>query len=232
MKSRVRLSGRSLSTFRWGARIFLLTGGILLAWCGYLWTDARVYETLESERLDAVAASRSLNPPPVPEAGDIKSPHSRPAIGSVLGRIDIPRIGVSVMVLEGDNSRIFRRAAGHVEGTAEPGEPGNAAIAAHRDTFFRPLRKIREDDIIRFTSETQSYAYRVESVKVVGPDDAQVLADSPHPTLTLITCYPFYYVGPAPKRFIVRARQISPDSAVEGRNADGPAGKASVLPYK
>ncbi|MGH9678557.1 MAG: class D sortase [Candidatus Acidiferrales bacterium] len=226
MKARIPVYCGSLSIIRWSARILLLIGVILLTWCAYVWTDARVYETLESERLETVAASRALNPPPVPDAGVVKSPHAKPTIGSVLGRIDIPRIGVSVMVLEGDNARIFRRAAGHVEGTSEPGEPGNAAIAAHRDTFFRPLRNIRENDIIRFTGETQSYSYRVESVEVVGPEDMQILADAPQPTLTLITCYPFYYVGPAPKRFVVRAQQIPSNPAAKNGIAGNAVGNA------
>jgi sortase A len=130
-------------------------------------------------------------------------------VGSVVGEIKIPNIGVSVMVLEGDSASVLHRAAGHVEGTAIPGEPGNVVIAAHRDTFFRPLRNIRDQDIITLTTSRGTYQYQVESVQVVGPNDTTVLADSPAPTLTLITCYPFYYVGPAPKRFIVQAKQVS-----------------------
>ena len=129
----------------------------------------------------------------------------------MVGRIEIPRLGVSVIVLEGSTGRIFRRAAGHLRGTAAPGESGNVAIAGHRDTFFRPLRDIRSQDIIKLTTLKQTYWYRVESTEVVAPDDVEVLADSPQPILTLVTCYPFYYIGPSPKRFIVHARQISSD---------------------
>jgi sortase A len=126
--------------------------------------------------------------------------------------MEIPRVGISVMVLEGVSNPILRRAAGHLESTAKPGQPGNVAIAAHRDTFFRALRNVRDQDIITLTTLTGTYRYQVDSVEVIGPNDTGVLSDSSQPTLTLITCYPFYYVGPAPNRFVVRARQISSDS--------------------
>jgi sortase A len=213
-----RQSGRYHRIFRWCSRFCLLTGSILLIWCAYQWVDAHAYEDVEGRRFDAVTASRATNPAPVAAIRVAKVLPSRVEIGSVVGRIEIPRIGVSVMVLEGNTPRIFRRAAGHLEGTAAPGQTGNVAIAGHRDTFFRPLRNIHDQDIIKFTTLTRTYWYSVESVEVVAPDDVEVLADSPQPILTLITCYPFYYVGPAPKRFIVHARQVSTDSPPEADN--------------
>ena len=224
-------SGRRKGMFRWGSRISLLAGGILLAWCLYVWVDSRIYEKVEGEHFDAISETRSIISAPASQMTVIQPPSVRLAVGSVLGRIEIPRIGVSVMVLEGDTQRIFRRAAGHLEGTAAPGEPGNVVIAAHRDTFFRPLRNIHDEDIIKFTTVRQSFWYRVESVDVVGPDDLEVLGDSPQPILTLITCYPFYYVGPAPKRFIVRARQISLGSPAELGQVEGPDGTAQISHY-
>jgi sortase A len=98
---------------------------------------------------------------------------------------------------------------GHIPGTALPGEDGNIVLAAHRDTFFRPLRNIQKGDEIALTTWNGAFRYRVESIQVVGPDDVGVLQPTSLPTLTLVTCYPFYFVGSAPKRFIVRAGLIA-----------------------
>jgi sortase A len=113
------------------------------------------------------------------------------------------------MILEGTDARTLRRAVGHIPGTAFPGQPGNVAIAGHRDTFFRALRNVRLDDEIILATLDGSYRYRVDSIKVVGPEDTKVLDHSSNDILTLVTCYPFYFVGPAPRRFIVRAQKIS-----------------------
>lgn len=113
------------------------------------------------------------------------------------------------MILEGTDDRTLRRAVGHIPGTPLPGQPGNVAIAGHRDTFFRALRNVRKDDEITLMTLEGSYRYRVDSISVVGPEDTQVLDNSGSDILTLVTCYPFYFVGPAPRRFIVRAQRIS-----------------------
>jgi sortase A len=125
----------------------------------------------------------------------------------LIGRIEIPSLGLSVMVIEGVDGRTLRRAAGHIPGTALPGQPGNVGISAHRDTFFRPLRKIQKNDMITFTTVLGDYRYRVMSTKVVNSRDVEVLSPRGNEALTLVTCYPFYFVGPAPKRFIVRAER-------------------------
>ena len=127
------------------------------------------------------------------------------SIGGLIGRIEIPRLGISVIVVEGTAARTLRRSVGHIGGTALPGEPGNVGISGHRDTFFRPLRNIRQGDLVALTTLTGEYRYRVVSTKVVRPEDVAVLDPGSDESLTLVTCYPFYYVGPAPSRFIVRA---------------------------
>jgi sortase A len=110
--------------------------------------------------------------------------------------------------MEGTGKSILGRAAGHIAGTALPGQPGNIGISAHRDTFFRALRNIRRDDTIVLTTLGGDYRYRVLSTKVVSPYDVGVLNSSSDQILTLVTCYPFYFVGAAPSRFIVRATRI------------------------
>jgi sortase A len=135
-------------------------------------------------------------------------PGRRPLESELIGRLEIPRLNVTAMVREGADGKTLRRAVGHIPGTALPGEAGNVALAGHRDTFFRALRDIRKDDTIQFETESGIYRYQVESTEIVGPRDVGVLAASNQDTLTLVTCYPFYYVGSAPKRFIVRAAQV------------------------
>lgn len=203
---------RSTNSFLlWWSRLCLFVGLAAIGWAVYFWVEAQIYQIRQRRQFDTIVSTRTIEPEaigqaPLTETPILKAP--RLVTGSVLGQLEIPRIGLSVMVIEGDSASILRRAAGHLEGTALPGGPGNVAIAAHRDTFFHALRDIRHRDVIALNTLRGSYQYEVESVEIVEPDNIEVLADSPNPTLTLVTCYPFYYVGLAPKRFIVRARQI------------------------
>jgi sortase A len=125
--------------------------------------------------------------------------------GDLVGKLEIPRIGISVMVLQGTGNYALAFGAGHVSGTPLPGTDGNVAIAAHRDTYFRNLKGIRRGDSILFLTVRRSYEYIVESVETVDPDNTQILESHAHPELTLITCFPFYFVGSSPKRFVVHA---------------------------
>ncbi len=133
-----------------------------------------------------------------------------PGPQAVIGRLEIPRLNLSVMVREGADEGTLSRAVGHIPGTALPGNVGNVGLAGHRDTFFRALRNIRSDDTIELETTAGTYRYAVKSTRIVTPRDVSVLQASGGETLTLVTCYPFYYVGSAPKRFIVRATQLGP----------------------
>jgi sortase A len=135
--------------------------------------------------------------------------HRSYAPGSLVGRLEIPTVGLSVMVLEGTAGQVLTEGVGHIEGTAFPGQAGNSGVAGHRDTFFRALKDIGAQDIITFATLNGTFRYRVEETRVVYPSAVSVLDNSREPTLTLVTCFPFYYVGEAPKRFIVKARLIS-----------------------
>jgi sortase A len=128
--------------------------------------------------------------------------------GDVIGELDIPRLQVSVMVFEGDDAGILRQGAGHIPGTALPSSSGNIGIAAHRDSYFRPLRGIHTNDVITLKTPAGSSLYAVTETTIVRPSDIGVLARAPGRDLTLVTCYPFFYVGSAPERFIVHARKI------------------------
>lgn len=127
----------------------------------------------------------------------------------VLGRIEIPRIGVRAIVREGDDDTTLAIAVGHIPGTAQPGERGNMALAGHRDSFFRALQGIRCQDTIRIVTLRRSYEYVVDSTEIVGPKDTKVLDPTGDAVLTLVTCYPFKYVGHAPNRFVVRASLVA-----------------------
>lgn len=129
-----------------------------------------------------------------------------PVNHGLIGRLEIPRLNLSVIVMEGDDDATLARAVGHLPDTAFPWERGNAVIAGHRDTFFRPLKHVREGDEIRMTTARGTFDYRVMSTRIVEPDDLSVIAPTPTPSLTLVTCYPFNYVGSAPQRFIIHAR--------------------------
>jgi sortase A len=172
----------------------LLAGGVLsLAYAGYVITEARAYQRVEIGKFE--------NSKPMVPARAL-------AEGDVIGEIQVPRLGLKAMVVQGDSPWILRRAVGHVSRTALPGESGNVALAGHRDTFFRPLRQIRTGDIVTFDLPGRHFRYEVDSTRVVSPGERRVLRASTGRDLTLITCFPFSYVGPAPSRFIVHAREI------------------------
>jgi sortase A len=198
---------------RWSRRIFFITGILALAYVGFTILDARLYQASAERSLDSqiqLEKERTADAPLLPAcASGGCLPQPRPALkkGDVLGLMDIPRLGLSVAVLQGTSSRTLRLGAGHIEGTPLPGEAGNSAIAGHRDTFFRDLKDIRPKDEIQLQTATALFHYEVDWVKVVDPDDLSVLAPSTESALTLVTCYPFYLVGPAPRRFVVHAHQ-------------------------
>ena len=119
---------------------------------------------------------------------------------------------LTAMVREGIDRDTLQLAIGHIPTTPLPGQTGNVGVAGHRDTFFRGLGDLRTQDEIHFSTLSGDFKYVVESLIVVEPDNVAVLAPSSENVLTLVTCYPFSYVGTAPKRFVVRARQVSPQT--------------------
>jgi len=131
-----------------------------------------------------------------------------PAPRALVGRIEIRRLSLSALAREGVDTRTLRGSVGHVPGSALPGEAGNSAFAAHRDTFFRPLKGVQKGDEIAVTTKDGEFRYVVSATRVVEPSDVSVLRASNEPTLTLVTCYPFDFVGSAPSRFIVSARLV------------------------
>ncbi len=128
---------------------------------------------------------------------------------TALGRLEIPRAAVSVIVLDGTADDVLELGVGHIEGTARPGEVGNMGIAGHRDSFFRGLRNIEAGDAITLATRDGLARYEVAEISIVDPQDVEVLEPTDETALTLVTCYPFYFVGNAPKRYIVRAHRVA-----------------------
>ncbi len=183
----------------WGRRLLFISGILALGYVGFSLLEARLYQVSAKRSLE-VQIQTAKAPQKIGLSSSIKE-------GDILGRLDIPRIGLSVAVLQGTNSRTLSLGAGHIEGTALPGAIGNIAIAGHRDTFFRALKDVRGQDEIQLQTSTGLFRYHVDWVKVVEPENVSVLAASTEAEITLVTCYPFYFVGAAPNRFIVRAHR-------------------------
>ena len=173
----------------------LIVGGVaLLGWYGWTLQERSAAQRRAREWLVRTAAiHRSTSASPVRR-------------GDVIGEIQIPRLQLSVMVFEGDDAGILSQGAGHITGTALGS--GNIGIAAHRDTYFRALRVVHANDVITLKTPAGTSRYAVTETKIVQPSDIGVLAQAPGRDLTLVTCYPFYYVGNAPERFIVHAQKM------------------------
>ena len=192
---------------RWTQPILFAGAVAMLAYCGFVLMDTWTFQNRERRQLEHLLRDRREANGGALQNASPASPKNPPpaATGGLIGRIEIPRLGLSAIVMEGTSRITLRRAVGHIPGTALPGQAGNVGISGHRDTFFRPLRNIRRNDIITLTTLLGEYRYRVVSTKVVSPYDVAVLDPSGNEVLTLVTCYPFYFVGSAPDRFIVRA---------------------------
>jgi sortase A len=191
----------SRPVLRWIQSLLFGVAILMLGYCGFVLVDTWIFQKQESAALERF----------VPEKGAASGVDIPEAIGpdGLIGRIGIPRLDISAVVIEGTSHKTLRRAVGHIAGTSLPGQPGNVGIAGHRDTFFRPLRNVQENDIITFTTLGGEYRYRVVSIRVVSPDNVAVLSPDGTEILTLVTCYPFYFVGSAPERFIVRAARVT-----------------------
>ena len=196
MKVLVRETSLRL-VLRWAQRALFGGAFLALGYCGFVAIDAWRFEHWGQQDLDRMLRdqNRSAAFPEIGKAG-------------LIGRIEIQRLGVSALVVEGTGEPVLQRATGHIAGTAMPGQPGNVGIAGHRDSFFLPLRNIQRDDIIALATLRGEYRYRVVLTKIVSPDDVAVLNSDGGEILTLVTCYPFYFIGSAPSRFIVRAERV------------------------
>jgi sortase A len=193
----------------WIERATLAAGAMLLAAWAAVTLEARLYAHRQEARLDRLVTATAELADPAADTRPRKTRKKarRPALAAedLVGRIEIPRLRLKAVVAEGVSARTLRLAVGHVPGTALPGEDGNVVLAGHRDTFFRPLKDVEPGDAVTLTTPEGRFEYRVEAAEVVAPTRTDLLESTSAPTLTLVTCYPFYLVGSAPDRFIVRA---------------------------
>lgn len=192
---------------RWIANILLAAGIVLVG--VWAWSNLRglIYQSVHNQEFDRRVHKRG------PEA-ESRQPNRAPALrnGEVVGRLIVPRLHLRAIVREGAGEDTLAVALGHIPGTALPGPTGNVGVAGHRDTLFRALREIRQDDLIEFETLHGNYSYRVRIMKVVNPKSVDVLQASQSPEITLVTCFPFHYLGPAPNRFIVQASLVGQEA--------------------
>jgi len=195
----------------WSHYVLLITGISVLGYCAIVLSTASFYQAQAREQL--LRSNVRLATLSSPSGGE-PSPTSAPLrVGrgfAVLGRVEVPQIHLSAMIAEGTNSRALRVAIGHVPGTALPWQSGNVALVGHRDTFFRRLGELKVGDVIHLTVPGDEYTYRVTFTDIINPNETWVLQAATGDTLTLVTCYPFHFIGAAPKRFVVRARRLEP----------------------
>jgi len=198
------------NVLRWIERGLLTAGVVLGAWCAAVLVEARFHQAVPVAPL--VVTQTAV--PVLPGEGDSHAARaagpSAPAIGAVIAKLEAPSVQMTTTVLEGSDDATLSRGAGHIEDTPFPGQSGNIGIAGHRDTVFRPLRRIKVGDPLEITTADRTYHYRISKTLIVGPDDVYVLDPTDRPTVTLVTCYPFDFIGHAPKRFIVQAELTNP----------------------
>jgi sortase A len=206
----LRQPARKQRSRRWNiAESALIVAGLAaVGFAGYSYIELSVYQAYAMRRFErGLPENPAMPSSPV---GSATAVWAKDGAGDVIGKITIPRLGISAIVKEGVDRKTLKLAVGHIPLTAMPGQTGNIGLAAHRDTFFRNLKGVQQNDVIALATNNATFLYRVFSLRTVYPPETYVLAASgSESTLTLITCYPFYFVGHAPKRFVVRARQVA-----------------------
>jgi sortase A len=209
---------RRRSVLRAVAYLLVIAGGAAIGWCAAMIVDGQIAQWVARQQLEKTLsdADASLKQPYLPLATrSLVTPDN----GTPLAELVIPRIGLSVVVLQGSDEHTLRQGVGHIESTPLPGESGNVGIAGHRDSFFRPLRNVQVGDDIMLQTPAGNVHYRVSSYRIVDPSEVSVIHPTSDPVLTLVTCYPFYFVGAAPDRFIVRASLVDDQRPARRRPA-------------
>jgi LPXTG-site transpeptidase (sortase) family protein len=186
----------------------MAVGVALAAWSILVLTEARFFSSVGPP--PSASTTRTSRTLPGEDGTPVSLSRTAPAHrwlerGTWLGRLEAPAVKLSATIVEGSDDGTLAHAAGHIEDTALPGERGNVGIAGHRDTTFRPVRNLKVGDTLVLTTANRVYEYKVDSLTIVDPDAVYVLDPTDHPTLTLVTCYPFTFIGHAPRRYIVKA---------------------------
>jgi sortase A len=223
------LQMRARRTRRWFSYLLMSGGALLLFFGGRELVESHLGQSQAEHEFEI---SPTPKPSPFHGTSDVGTssspPIGEPQLGDAIAKLTIPRLQTDLYVVEGDGARQLRRGPGHVRGTAMPGSDGNCIIAGHRDTHFRTLKDIQQGDEIVLETRAGKYTYRVETTQVVSPQNTKSLEPTDTAQLHLVTCYPFYYLGSAPKRFIVQA-QLEKDGEVT-TSTSRPAIDRSVRP--
>jgi LPXTG-site transpeptidase (sortase) family protein len=190
---------RSQRFVLWTRRVSVTCGVLALSYVGLTLIDATFYQKRAELTLERQIHAQGLHEAVLPKLA-VKE-------GDILGLIKVPRIGISVAVLEGTTSQTLKHGVGHIDGTALPGESGNIGIAGHRDTYFRGLKDIRANDEIQIQTTAGITTYAVDWIQITVPNDVSIVSHETDFALTLVTCYPFHYIGSAPERFVVHAHR-------------------------
>jgi sortase A len=191
----------------WVQRALVAVGVVCLVSYSVITVHTWRYQRAAKSEIDRIASVERARP--VAAAADATRPVKPLATGELIGKVEIPRLGLSAAVAEGDDDKTLRKAVGHLPDTPLPWHrQGNVALAAHRDGLFRRLENIRLDDEVRMVTPRGDFQYRVTKTHIVDPGDVWVIAPTAVPTITLITCYPFSFVGNAPRRFVVQAQLV------------------------
>ena len=199
-----------LTTLTWVERGLWIAAAAIASWTLFVVAQNFYYARLPLPDSQTADAGRRLpGESPGDAVGTSGSIRRRAEPGAWIARLEAPAVELKATVLEGSDDRTLRRAAGHIEYTPMPGEPGNIGIAGHRDTTFYPVRKLKAGDRLTLTTASHVFEYDVRDTWIVEPEDVQVLDPTARPALTLVTCYPFNFVGNAPKRFIVRGELVA-----------------------
>ena len=198
--------------------VLFAVGAVLAVWVAFVLIEADYTQRMPVP--EPLTVTQSL-------PGDAGAPKTvaLPNRGEWLARLEAPSVNMKATVLEGTDNRTLDRGAGHIEETPLPGQIGNIGIAGHRDTVFRPLRKIKIGDPLRLTTRDRVYHFEITSTTIVDPKDVHVLDATPDPTLTLVTCYPFDFIGDAPRRFIVQARLVNEEMRMAAASKPNPAAR-------
>jgi sortase A len=201
--TRTAAGGHGSHFLRWVTYLLVIAGGAALGWCAAILTDSYIAQRQAREQLASMPRSMS-SPALLPPRSSVMV-----KAGTPLAELSIPRLGLSAVVLQGSDDHTLRAGPGHIETTPLPGESGNVAIAGHRDSFFRPLRDVQVGDDILLDTPTSRVHYRVASYSVVNSSEVSVLGPTSDNVLTLVTCFPFQFIGSAPDRFVVRANFVT-----------------------
>lgn len=152
---------------------------------------------------------RTVNPVTTPSISNFVSYRPYPKVGEVIGTILIPALKTTIPIIEGTADKELKRGAGHFIGSVLPGQADNSVLAGHRDSVFSQLGKLILGDLLVIRTKAGEFTYQVTKFRIVNADDRTVIVPTPSAVLTLSTCYPFRYIGNAPKRYIVSSKLIA-----------------------